>query len=158
MSLLLRLILLIIIVAGVVSVLRNQDLGREGRAVRSGVDATVSDAKEAVANVDVGAISEELKRTGRVVRRKIAKTAQTVAEATEDGRTTAAIKTKLAVDPELSALDISVDTTDGRVTLAGRVPSPEHVSKAVQLALEVDGVHEVVSTLQVRPPRKVAAK
>jgi hyperosmotically inducible protein len=100
--------------------------------------------------VDVKEIGEELKRTGQVVRRKAAVAARKVAEATEDARTTASIKTRIALDPELSALEISVDTTDGRVTLAGKVDDPEDVARAMRIALEEDNVYEVVSTLQVR--------
>ena len=59
-----------------------------------------------------------------MVRRKTEQVARQVADATEDGRTSAAIKARYALDPNLSALDISVDTTDGVVTLAGR-ESPE---------------------------------
>ena len=63
------------------------------------------------------------------------------------------IKAKLALDKELSALGISVTTTDGRVTLSGNVPSTKHISKAMMLALETDGVREVSSTLKVKPGR-----
>ena len=31
------------------------------------------------------------------------------------------------------------------------VASPEHISKAMLLAMETDGVREVISTLQVKP-------
>jgi len=37
------------------------------------------------------------------------------------------------------------------VTLSGTVASPEHISKAMLLAMETGGVREVVSTLQVQP-------
>jgi hyperosmotically inducible protein len=50
---------------------------------------------------------------------------------------------KLAADSQLSALQISVDTTAGLVTLAGKVKSPELVDKAVNLAKSVEGVRDV---------------
>ncbi|MGQ9695827.1 MAG: BON domain-containing protein [Thermodesulfobacteriota bacterium] len=56
----------------------------------------------------------------------------------------------LAADPDLSALSISVSTAAGRVTLSGTVGSPELIGKAVALALETEGVREVVSTLKVK--------
>jgi hyperosmotically inducible protein len=158
MGFLLRLLLLIVLVVGVIWVLRERSLEREARNIRADVDSAVRDAKKAVSNLDVGEIADELKRTGRVVRRKVTTAAQKVEEATEDGRTSAKIKAKLALDPDLSALDISVDTTDGVVTLAGRVSSPELVAKAIRLALEEDNVHEVISTLQVRSPSPPAAR
>jgi osmotically-inducible protein OsmY len=95
-------------------------------------------------------IKEELARTGQVVRRKAQEAGQAIADATADARTTAAIKGKLLADPDLSAVSISVNTTAGVVTLSGSVSSPEHIGKAVLLAMESDGVREVVSTLQVR--------
>ena len=98
------------------------------------------------------ALGEELKRTGRIVRRKAGQAVHEVADATEDARTTAAIKARLALDANLSVLDISVDTTDGRVTLAGHVDSTDDIARAIRIVLERDDVREVVSTIQVRQP------
>ena len=52
---------------------------------------------------------------------------------------------------DLSALNISVNTTEGVVTMSGTVQAPEDISKAMLLAMETDGVREVISTLQVKP-------
>ena len=95
-------------------------------------------------------IGRDLAATGKVVRRRARDLGDTVADATADARITAAIKARLAADPELSVLSISVDTTAGRVTLAGTVTSRDLVGTAMVLALETEGVREVVSTLQVR--------
>ncbi|MBM3835625.1 MAG: BON domain-containing protein [Verrucomicrobia bacterium] len=95
-------------------------------------------------------IKEELTRSGKVVRQKAKELGAAVAGATADGRITAAIKAKLVADPDLSALSVSVDTTNGIVTLSGTVSSYENIGKAMTLALETEGVREVVSTLQVR--------
>jgi osmotically-inducible protein OsmY len=83
------------------------------------------------------------------IKDSLKKTGEALAEATSDGSITAAIKLKFAADPDLSALRISVDTTDGVVTLAGKVASPELVGKAIQVAQSVKGVREVKTTLQV---------
>ena len=99
-------------------------------------------------------IKDELARTGQVVRREASEAGQAIADATADARITAAIKAKLLASRDLSALNISVNTTAGVVTLSGFVPSPEHISKAILLAMETDGVREVVSTLQVKPKAK----
>ena len=69
----------------------------------------------------------------------------------------AEVKRKLLADPDLSALDVSVNTTNGRVTLSGTVSAADQIGKSMLLALETDGVREVVSTLQVKstePPAK----
>jgi hyperosmotically inducible protein len=95
-------------------------------------------------------IKEELSRSGKVVRQKARQAGAAVADATADLRVSAAIKAKLVADPDLSALSISVNVTDGVVTLSGSVSSHEHIGKAILLALESEGVREVISTLQVR--------
>lgn len=150
---LLRLVALLCLVLGAVWLAQNVDLGRLRFRGGGELRGAVKQAEKAVPDLDVTAIAEELNQTGRVVRRRAGQTAETVAEATKDARTTAAIKAKLALDPSLSALEVSVDTTDGRVTLAGRAASPAAIARAIEIAFEQDGVHEVVSTLQVRPPR-----
>ena len=99
-------------------------------------------------------IKDELGRTGRVIRRAATDAGHAIADATADARVTAAIKAKLIASRDLSALRISVNTTAGVVTLSGSVASPEHIGKAILLAMQTDGVREVVSTLQVQPPAK----
>jgi osmotically-inducible protein OsmY len=94
-------------------------------------------------------ISQELEEQGEVLRHKARDVGESVSDHARDTRTTAAIKAKLAEDPELSVFSISVSTTDGKVTLSGTVPSPEMLGKAMALALETENVREVVSTLVV---------
>jgi osmotically-inducible protein OsmY len=99
-------------------------------------------------------IKADLAKTGQVVRRKAREAGQAISDATVDARTTAAIKAKLLANKDLSALSIAVNTTDGVVTLSGSVTSAEDISKAMMLAMEPEGVREVVSTLQVKPKPK----
>jgi BON domain len=153
MRTLFRLLVLAVLVVGVFWLLQHRDLGQAGRQARAEGSKVVRETRKALSDVDVDKIVRELKETGQVIRRKAAPTARRVAEATQDARTTAAIKAKIALDPNLSVLDISVDTTDGKVTLAGRVDAPEDVARAIHLAMEQDEVTEVVSTLQVRERR-----
>jgi hyperosmotically inducible periplasmic protein len=96
-------------------------------------------------------IKQELERTGKVVRKKAQEVGSAIADATADARITAAIKAKMVKDPEVSALRVSVNTTGGVVTLSGSVNTPEAISQAMKLALETEGVNEVISTLQVNP-------
>ncbi len=99
-------------------------------------------------------IKDELARTGRVVRREARDAGHALADATADSRITAVIKAKLVASRDLSALNISVNTTAGVVTLSGTVASNEHIAKAILLAMETDGVRQVISTLQVKPKPK----
>jgi osmotically-inducible protein OsmY len=96
-------------------------------------------------------IKDELARTVPIVRRAASDAGHAIADATADARVTGAIKTKLVASRDLSALNISVNTTAGVVTLSGFVTSSEDVSKAILLAMETDGVSKVISTLQVKP-------
>jgi hypothetical protein len=100
--------------------------------------------------LDAATIQTELEGTGKVVRQLARKVGTVMAESGAATRITATITAKFITDAELSALSISVNTTDGLVTLSGAVPSYDSIGKAMLLALETEGVHEVISTLQVR--------
>jgi hyperosmotically inducible periplasmic protein len=121
-------------------------------AAKSARDAATNELK--VLHLRPEDIKDELARSGQVVRRAATNAGHAIADATADARTTASIKTKLLTSRDLSALNISVNTTAGVVTLSGSVASPEHISKAILLAMETDGVREVVSTLQVKAKAK----
>ena len=43
-----------------------------------------------------------------------------------------------------------MDTNDGVVTLSGTVSSHEDIAQAMKLAIDTEGVHKVVSSLQVK--------
>jgi hyperosmotically inducible protein len=96
-------------------------------------------------------IKDELAKTGQVVRRKAKQAGEAIADATADATITTKIKGKFIASKDLSALNISVNTTGGVVTLSGSVQAPDDISKAMLLAMETDGVREVISTLQVKP-------
>ena len=124
---------------------------------REPVSTTAERVKSAVQrnvpDIRTDDIKRELERGGMVVREKFTKAGEVISDATADARTTAAIKGKLLKEPGLGSLSISVDTTDGLVTLSGTARSHEEVAKAVKLALETEGVRKVVSTLQVKPAK-----
>ncbi len=95
-------------------------------------------------------IKADLAHTGTVIRRKARDLGAAVADSTADSRITATIKAKFVASRDLSVMNISVNTTGGHVTLSGKVSSPEQIGKAILLAMETDGVHDVVSTLQIK--------
>jgi len=94
-------------------------------------------------------IRDELSQTGRIVRRSVKEIGNRLKETATDARITASIKAQFIKDPELSAWDISVSTTNRKVTLSGAVDSPELVGKAMVYALQTAGVDMVISTLQI---------
>jgi hypothetical protein len=107
-------------------------------------DAVVRKAEDA--NLTPEGIKEELAKTGQVVRSK----AKAVGERIDDARIIAVINGKYVVEKHLSAFAINVDCRDGQVRLTGSVDSPELIGRAVTLALETSGVHNVISQLVVK--------
>ncbi len=91
-------------------------------------------------------IKADLARTGQVVRTK----AQTVGARIDDARVITVIKAKFVLDSGLSARTISVECRDGEVTLSGTVTSADLLGRAVALALDTNGVRNVVSHLTVK--------
>ena len=68
----------------------------------------------------------------------------------DDGAIKASVKAKLAADVRLSTLtNVEVNSTDGVVTLAGKVRSNEEKRMAADVAHSVDGVVRVNNELQV---------
>ena len=123
---------------------------------RNDITSAASQTKEFVqdkigtSNLTLDDIKNEMSKTGEVIREKAQQAGAAISDATADARITAAIKGKYVRDPDLSAIKISVSTSNGTVTLSGTASSPENIKKAIQLAMDTDGVHKVVSTLQVK--------
>jgi hyperosmotically inducible protein len=68
----------------------------------------------------------------------------------DDGAIKASVKAKLAADVRLSTLtNVEVNSTDGIVTLAGKVRTEEERRMAGDVARSVDGVVKVDNNLQV---------
>ena len=68
-----------------------------------------------------------------------------------DSWITTKVKSDLALQKDVSATSIHVDTYEGVVTLSGKVKSQAEADKAVQVAREIKGVKSVVNNIQVRP-------
>jgi hypothetical protein len=133
---------------------RFEDSAAKAGAAASDAAHNLSDAFKAkfeTLDLQPDHIKDEMARTGKIVRRKAGEIADRVSDATADARAVAAIKAKYAADSDLSVWSISVSCHDGHVALSGTVPTPEGVGKAVALALEVSGVADVTSTLEIKP-------
>lgn len=74
---------------------------------------------------------------------------KTLGEELDDAAITAAVKTKLAADPEVSATNIDVDTEKGVVTLSGKVKSERARTEAEQLARDTEGVVDVRNLVEI---------
>jgi hyperosmotically inducible periplasmic protein len=81
----------------------------------------------------------------------------TAKEYTEDAATTSAVKSALALNKQLSSLDIHVDSINNPgksgndVTLTGQVPTEDDKRVAGEIARSTKGVANVVNNLEVVP-------
>jgi hyperosmotically inducible protein len=120
------------------------------------IDSTTKTARDAIQerlrawDLRPEDVKEDLARTGQVIRDRARQASQAIADGTADARITGAIKAKLLANKDTSALNISVNTTSGVVTLSGPVNSTEEISKAMVIAMDTEGVRRVISTMQVR--------
>ena len=71
-------------------------------------------------------------------------------QATKDSAITAKVKTKLAAQKGLSALDIHVETNNGVVTLSGDVDNKAQVELAEKVVAKTSGVKSVTNTLEAK--------
>ena len=98
-------------------------------------------------------ISNDIARTGEVVRTKAQDVGNSIAGATSNARIVTTIKTKYTLEKELSARAIEVECDNGQVTLRGTATSHALIAKAVALALDTDGVTQVTAKLTVVPAK-----
>ena len=131
---LLKLVILIIVLVGVAGFLLGWwGSGRSLLPDNAGVDA------------------QRAREVGAEVGQKTAAVASQAKAALDDGALTAKIKSKMALDDSVKALNIHVDTTNGIVTVTGTARTQAEHQRALQLAKETNGVREVVDRLVVKP-------
>jgi hyperosmotically inducible protein len=68
----------------------------------------------------------------------------------DDATITASVKSKLVAEKASNLTRVDVDTNNGTVYLNGTVETPEHKTRAEQLAWQAGGVKNVVNNLQVQ--------
>lgn len=93
-------------------------------------------------------IREDLKRGKEIVRTR----AKQAGAELSDARIVTVLKAKYVLDRDLSALDINVEAYRGQVTLDGTVANVSLIGHAIALALDTDGVTDVISRLKVSSP------
>jgi hyperosmotically inducible periplasmic protein len=121
----------------------RDELSEVGQEIREGAEDVAGRIREGVDDIDTDRIQENVREGGR-----------RIADSSADALVTGKVKAQFAIDSEVSAMRIAVDTTDGMVTLSGRASSQAEIDRAVDLARRVEGVREVVSTIQVGDPRE----
>ena len=76
---------------------------------------------------------------------------ESTGEYIDDSTITAKVKANLAKDPDVSAMQVNVETYKGVVQLSGFVNTKEAKHRAGQLAREVGGVRRIENNIVVKP-------
>jgi hypothetical protein len=142
MRTLLRLFLILFILGALAAFFLGYRV-RDGRVV--GPDGTAA-TQPALPDVD----TKKAREVGAAIGDKVAVGATAAQHALANGALTGKIKAKIALDDTLKAANVSIDTSDGVVTLTGTVTSPAQHTRVLQLTRETDGVKSVVDHITVR--------
>ena len=81
---------------------------------------------------------------------KIETAADKTGEYLSDSALTAKVKTALVAEKNLKSLGINVESTDGVVTLSGKVPSQASIEQAETATKAVAGVKDVHNKLELK--------
>jgi osmotically-inducible protein OsmY len=76
--------------------------------------------------------------------------AQKTGDYIEDSALTTKVKAALLTEKNLKSLPISVESTEGVVTLSGKVVSSAQIDQAVDVAKHVKGVKDVHNALELK--------
>ena len=76
--------------------------------------------------------------------------AQKTGDYIEDSALTTKVKAALLAEKNLKSLPISVESTEGVVTLSGKVVSTAQIDQAVDVAKHVKGVKDVHNALELK--------
>ena len=148
---LLRIVLVIIVVAAIAAFFVGYEFGDGDRVIdRDPVVGTTGTDLDPGADPDDGVDVDRARETGARVGESIAVGADRAERIAADAALTAKIKSKMALDDTVEALDIDIDTADAVVTLRGTVGSQDERERAVRMARETEGVTSVVDQLVIR--------
>ncbi|WP_409311479.1 molecular chaperone OsmY [Pectobacterium sp. B1J-3] len=95
-------------------------------------------------------VGQKIQRIADSTGEKVDSSANKASGYLSDSATTAKIKSALLEDKAITSGDISVETTQGVVTLSGFVGSQEIATRAVEIATRTEGVTSVSDKLQVK--------
>ncbi|MFT3818255.1 MAG: BON domain-containing protein [Rubrivivax sp.] len=117
---------------------------QDDRTVGEKIDSAVASAERKAEEAKTAT-----ERAADQAGQKMEDAATRVGDAVSDAAVTAGVNAELAKDPKLSALQINVDTSNGRVMLSGKAPDAESRERATQLAANVKGVTQVDNRLEI---------
>jgi hyperosmotically inducible periplasmic protein len=132
-------------------------LARHTHGVKRVVDKLTIEKKSAKNSGVIDKSENAAKKTGSAVKGTsgtVAKDTEDAAKATgrffSDAEITTAVKTKLAADSGVHAMDVHVDTDKGIVTLTGSVRNEAEKADAVRITRNTSGVKSVIDKLTVK--------
>jgi osmotically-inducible protein OsmY len=122
-----------------------------GEKVDAGIESTQEAATEAKQDVQAAGneIKQDVQAAGNEIKQDVTQAGTTIADGAADMTITTMVKAALATDDQLSAMAISVETTNKVVTLTGPAPSQVASDRATAMGEAVDGVTEVDNRLTV---------
>jgi len=126
----------------------NQKIDQNTRQANAELKATGDNIK-AGANEAGAAIERGAAKVNDQLQTKVVPAAK---QLISDTNITAKVKSQLAGDPAINALTVKVDTSNGQVTLSGKVALPEQKAEAEKVARQVEGVKDVVNQIDVVAP------
>lgn len=142
---LLRIVLVVVIVAAIAAFFVGYRFGDGDRAIET--DPVVGTSGS---DLDPDITVDRARDVGARVGERLAVGAQRAEHMAAEAALTAKIKSKMALDDSVGAIDINIDTRGSVVTLRGPVSSQDERQRAVRLARETDGVTSVVDQLVVQ--------
>jgi hypothetical protein len=145
---LLRIVLVLIIVAAIAAFFVGYRFGGGDRAIET--DPVVGTSGPDIDAPDIDVDVDRARETGARVGESIAVGANRAEQMAADAAVTAKIKSKMALDDNIEAIDIDIDTAGSVVTLRGTVSSQDERQRAVRMARETEGVTSVVDQLVIR--------
>lgn len=121
--------------------------GQPGSSSSSGGDTSSSGGMGGSSTS--GSTSSNPQGAGAEIRQDAREAAAGARSAVGDAAITTQVNAALALDKELAATQINVDTQDGMVSLRGSAPSQAARDRAARLAQGIEGVKSVQNELQV---------
>jgi hyperosmotically inducible protein len=111
--------------------------------------AACSKPEEQTAGQKLDETIAKTEQVGAEIKADAQQMANQAGQAISDASITTKINAALAADDELKALQINVDTKDGRVVLTGTAPNANAQQRATMLAQAVEGVMAVDNRLVI---------
>lgn len=138
---LVRLVLLVVVLVGLAAFFLGYRWNR--------IDLPDADRPAATTGVIDDADRARAREAGAEIGERVAAGAEQAQRAAAAASLTAKIKAKMALDDQVRAAAIDVDTDGSVVTLSGRVASVEERDRALRLARETEGVTTVHDRLTI---------